>query len=254
MQEALVAKLQPGVKDSPINDGLVQAINLVEAFLNSYRESPAELEALKAQVKRVMMSQVRWVGEGKGGNGATKRPAYPPFPHGQTLLPSSLYRPSFRKNLARRCNLTCAVCALKLTGAVPRLIARLWAPRAEPCRSFRLPGQPGQPVLCPDLPDLVVPCPSAWTAGHSQSVPASAYAAGPRAAGAVGGRRQLLPTERGRERFPAQPVLPKQHTGEAAAQPWPKPMRIPRFIPGRKPPLVPASCRRCHCCPTDPRV
>lgn len=66
MQEALVAKLQPGVKDSPINDGLVQAINLVEAFLNSYRESPAELEALKAQVKRVMMSQVGWVGEGGG--------------------------------------------------------------------------------------------------------------------------------------------------------------------------------------------
>lgn len=58
LKEALVAKLQPGVKDSPINDGLVQAINLVEAFLNSYRESPAELEALKAQVKRVMMSQV----------------------------------------------------------------------------------------------------------------------------------------------------------------------------------------------------
>ncbi|GLC38502.1 hypothetical protein PLESTB_001732600 [Pleodorina starrii] len=58
LKEALVAKLQPGVKDSPINDGIFQAIKLVEAFLNSYKESQDDLDALKAQIKRIMMSQI----------------------------------------------------------------------------------------------------------------------------------------------------------------------------------------------------
>ncbi|GIL86488.1 hypothetical protein Vretimale_11619 [Volvox reticuliferus] len=58
LKDALVAKLQPGVKDSPINDGIFQAIKLVETFLNSYKESEADLEALKAQIKRIMLSQI----------------------------------------------------------------------------------------------------------------------------------------------------------------------------------------------------
>ncbi|KAG2448054.1 hypothetical protein HYH02_007081 [Chlamydomonas schloesseri] len=58
LKDALVAKLQPGLKDSPLNDGIYQSIRLVEGFLNSHKESEAELEALKAQIKRLMMQQI----------------------------------------------------------------------------------------------------------------------------------------------------------------------------------------------------
>lgn len=77
-QDALVAKLQPGIRESPLNDGIYQSIRLVEGFLNACKESEAELEALKAQIKRLMMQQVsgdrvRRLGEGVRVRRGTRR-------------------------------------------------------------------------------------------------------------------------------------------------------------------------------------
>lgn len=58
LQDALSSRLQPGVKDSPINDGLYSAMKLVDAFLYAQKESESDLEQLKAQVKRIMVDRV----------------------------------------------------------------------------------------------------------------------------------------------------------------------------------------------------
>ena len=73
-QDALIAKLQPGSKDSPINDGLYSAINIVDVFLHAHRETDAELEALKAQVKRAVVERVRGP-HGRETDPASKTPA-----------------------------------------------------------------------------------------------------------------------------------------------------------------------------------
>ncbi|GFR44277.1 hypothetical protein Agub_g5483 [Astrephomene gubernaculifera] len=58
LKEALIAKLQRGAKDSPLNHGIFQAIKLVEGFLQARKESPEELEALKSEIKRLLMTQI----------------------------------------------------------------------------------------------------------------------------------------------------------------------------------------------------
>ncbi|EFJ41297.1 hypothetical protein VOLCADRAFT_98749 [Volvox carteri f. nagariensis] len=88
LKEALVAKLQPGLKDSPINDGIYQAIKLVEAFLLSYKESEADLEALKSQIKRLMLSQARKLWEHIAKNAPAKAQEGGSGPPSASGLPS----------------------------------------------------------------------------------------------------------------------------------------------------------------------
>lgn len=57
-QASLVARLQPATGAHPINDGLMRAINQVDAFLHAHREGEGELEALKAAVRHILLSQV----------------------------------------------------------------------------------------------------------------------------------------------------------------------------------------------------
>ncbi|KAG2499443.1 hypothetical protein HYH03_002390 [Edaphochlamys debaryana] len=58
IKDALHARLVPGDPSSPLNEGIYSALRLVEAFLNARREQADELESLKAQIKRIMMTTV----------------------------------------------------------------------------------------------------------------------------------------------------------------------------------------------------
>lgn len=60
MQAALTSKLVPvpACEANPVNDGLMKALNAVDAFLHAHKEAPEDLEQLKQQVKSLMLRAV----------------------------------------------------------------------------------------------------------------------------------------------------------------------------------------------------